>query len=391
VDSKTIIGDLEYNGKKYPFALINRCVYIIDSNGNYLNDFGDAKKEEYITGWDNNGNLIVFLKCSFENGIFNANIRFHIMGYITLAGSHDYKFDVLKFRSKAINVFYPAILSVKPILPEELKDPEKTWSGVLGATTKPSAETKVDIECENHTISFDVHKKLNYQRNAVLEVIPEMLVKVKEPQGLESILDWWLRIYDFLCFIGFRRDICFDDIELYRTIDGITSIGKVVVFNSSDSNTYDSKEFNSIIFNDIPRKNYPALIEYLSKWRSHSTYNQFLYPETRTDGKKMDNAKWLTTALSFEAIFEKKYPTFKSDENSDFAKVKQDILQYVEQQISTSSKSQRKYYERIMKALEHEGILEEKFNYYLKENGNELNDIKGRLFAIAMAFSFSPL
>ena len=104
VDFKTIIGVLEYNGKNYPFALINRCVSIIDSNGNYLNDFADAKKEEYITGWDNNGNLIVFLKCSFDNGIFNANIRFHIMGYITLAGSHDYKFNVLKFRSKAINV-----------------------------------------------------------------------------------------------------------------------------------------------------------------------------------------------------------------------------------------------------------------------------------------------
>ncbi|MBQ7047559.1 MAG: hypothetical protein IJN86_01280 [Clostridia bacterium] len=381
MNNKTIAGDLQYKEKRFPFVMIGRAVTIIDSYGKYFEDFENAEEEDVIWGWANNGMPIAFLACRFNKINSPSNtIKFTIQGYIELSLEievYPIKFDLISFTSKAIDTFYSPNHYVEYTVPRTFDKAERT-NFILGAKTKQPSESEVCFEFENFSFRLSFNKMLNFQNKSILEVTPELQIITETPQDTTKALEWVVKIYDILCFLNFRKDIYFDEIKLYKSKgDLYSNIGKLHIFTSIAPDTFDSTAFDSIIYEDIPHNNYAKLFMVVSNWRNDVTYNQYFFPKDKSDSKLLDNAKWLTTAISFDSMFDKKHKTFKSDKNSSFAIAKTEVLKLIDELISKNPDN--KYYEKLRVPIEKEGILEEQFNHYIKVNNVELCDTINRL------------
>lgn len=107
--SKTIYGNLELNGKIFPFLVDGRYVHIVQQAFQNSKEFIE-KDHSYIRGVTSDNRDILFLNCHLISAKCDAKTIFSIQGYAMSVGNVgepcDFSFDRMTFYSDAISTFY---------------------------------------------------------------------------------------------------------------------------------------------------------------------------------------------------------------------------------------------------------------------------------------------
>lgn len=389
--SKNIYGTLEINGETFRFIF----------EGNYLRILQDDYHEisqkcfNYLKGDTVDYRNILFLDCELVRRNFCVDFLFSVKGYVisleNVGELYDFKFDRITFYSEALDTFY----SPKNAIDRTKSDfgitkQKNDWDGSMSIVLEPFSKTGITFGFENNT-----YCELNIERWVDIAVNKESLGSLittfsfvfNEKEGCDNIIKYYVYLYDFLVFMNYNKRICFNKIYLeHKNSDGkYLKKALVVIFN--DEMKYEGNIFNTITVDDIPKGKIDAIFKKVTSLRNRTTRFDFYFPENYRERKYMDSNKWLTLAMCFEGLFNESYPNFKQEEKASFKKVKQKILENIETiEIQDFTNKEKKYFDDFKAYIDrNEGVLEEKFNYILKENKTLLSITKeqnyGELFA----------
>ena len=108
MEERTIRGELEYNGKEYPFVIEKQLLYIVRSFSSHQKDFIGKDTLGNLHGVTDRNQHIFLLNCRVLNPNWikiGGSIQISLQGYI-LQTEPDDGFDRIDFHSPALRAFY---------------------------------------------------------------------------------------------------------------------------------------------------------------------------------------------------------------------------------------------------------------------------------------------
>ncbi len=200
-----------------------------------------------------------------------------------------------------------------------------------------------------------------------------------ETKSPEHICQYYLNVLDFLSFVNYNKNITFNNVILSKSHldkgNRYERIAQAIIFTNATD--YDKDNFNSVVFEDIPKDKIGAVFKKAATLREND-HRFYYYPNNTEESRYIDNNRWLMTALCFEGLFQSTYPNYKSNKDENFETVKQGIIAAINNYAESTvlSKKQNKYYNDFKNHIErYEGVLEGKFNFTLKEYKEAISDI----------------
>ena len=162
---KQIYGNLEYNGKSYPFILLNRTIRIVQQALQYHNDFETEETVPFIRGVTFDNRDILFLNCKMYKSFFE--IGFSIYGYLLSSNNVgepcDFCFDRISFYSDAIDAFYsPQRAAITQIGDNDCIP--TNWDGAMKISIKPFSQTDTIFHFRDAEVTFSIARYRNLKR-----------------------------------------------------------------------------------------------------------------------------------------------------------------------------------------------------------------------------------
>lgn len=381
---RSVCGEFEYNGKIYPFVIQDRMMTVVQSAFHYWNDFMGKEDLGTLVGVTDSNKFILLLDCRVWNQqtiSLSGKVLIAIHGYI-LQDKREDGYDRIKFCSPALNVFY---------------SPRKAWTPQIGGgeetpglTLNPYRDsTRQIVVCVGNeeiqcTLDFEWNINLRFEECNAMSVKTNFSMSFENQKSASELGKYYLYLRDFLSFLNFRSDIPFDEITLWcHGEDGkFYKSGKAEIFQTKDI-IYDSKAQNTIIADDLDDKSFVALFKEIAEQRTQRNYNPYFIPSNKTESNVVDRAKWLVTAISFEGEFNKRYKDIKTEQSSDFQRVKMLLLSTIDQTVKKTGfginnprneelKSFRKLIER------YDTTIKEKYEFCATHFAAEIEDVQRR-------------
>lgn len=353
-----IYGKINLKGKDYPFAFKDYVINIINAGEvYYIEDLSDTVECDYIEGRDNSGNKIIFIGCRFVENVFSVANWITTNGVIVLRQNRNDcandLFDKITFYSQVLTDFYPPISKSKTDIDD--------WNGALAVETLPFDKSNKIFSMSDYELSFGYYNQEHYYQTVLLSSTPICSFKHNQTQGISTIKDDYLKIYNFLSFMIFSKSVYFDIIKIYKSN---SEIGQVYI-NQRDCN-YSPKPNKMIQLRDIPKEAFEKLYKLVTD--SNDIWKHYYIPKQPKDVNSVDHAKWITTAACFEGLFDSFFDDFKASTNKDFAEAKSKMLEATDNCLkSLKGKKVKKYAEDCRKQIErYDGLLEEKFKFALQ-------------------------
>lgn len=224
--------------------------------------------------------------------------------------------------------------------------------------------------------------------NQQLNLESKLSIAFKETKNVETIKNYYEKIYKTMCFVFNRQCIKFTNISLFRKVN-VTShiieknmikeitkeeeIQYKLITNDPIKDDIDLKDINIDL--DILIKNFENLYNIINEKMPMLKY----YPLNSYDNNTIDNYKFLKVASAFEGQFDILYPNFKSSSNEKYMEVKENLLKYIESEIEKDEQTNKgKKYLNLFKddidALE--GRLSEQINAVLEEFNDSIKFLK---------------
>ena len=351
-----LYGKITLNGNEYPFAYKDYVINLITAGEVlYIEDLNDRAECEYIEGYDNNGNKLIFIECEFVKNIFSISNWITTKGVIVLKQGRydtaDELFDRIIFYSKCLNEFYsPVSIS---------KTDHKEWNGKFVVETLPFNESNKLFEIDDYTVTFGFYVQQHYNETVLLSSTPICSFSHNEAQSIEKIKNDYFKILHFLSFVSFSKSVDFDKIELYKKTNGFEiPIGRVYI--KQEECNYVPKPNRMIQLREIPEDSFINLFKNVTN--SDNIFKYYYVPDKPQDVNIVDHAKWITTAVCFEGLFNMFFSDFKSKANENFAEAKSAMLNATDECLKTlSGKKIKKYAEKCREQIvRYDGLLEEK-------------------------------
>ncbi len=382
--SNIIYGNLELNDEVYPFLMDGSLVHIVQQAFQNFDKFNVKENIPYLKGITSDNREIMFLKCRLVTMPLSFKTIFSIHGYIISTSNTgepcDFSFDRITFYSNYINAFYSPQNAIDKN--SYLDIISSRFDGAVSIKIKPFEETNILFEFDSvANCQFNISRSINLKDNTEqIGNLSSMFSYVfYERQGMDNIINYYLYLYDFLVFVNYNKNIYFEKIFL-ETKNDEGKYYKTAEVNFLTNTISDEKNFQSTItINDLPKEKLSVIFKKISSLRKNDKRLYLYYPENSKERNIVDVTKWLTAAICFEGLFKDVYPDFKQEENKNFKKAKNLVLNSINESIEkdeTLTKKEQGYVIDCKKQVErYEGFLEEKFNYILKENKKVLEKI----------------
>lgn len=307
-------GHVRIERKIVPYHLKDKKVNLIPNNTYASLLPGDVKEKEVIKGVTTGNREIAFIGCKYNNcslgykALVISNCNTGLYSGIT-------KFDRICFEGKAVNTFSGpgrAFVSEEGFdISERMKGiTPKKWEEV-----NSKVKTKIRADEIQLSVDFSFWHNLKYAETSMGEAIPRFSLEYMRKKDIKSIPQIYLMVYDFFCFLNFRRNISFDKITLQiKEGDKFNTIATVYV-NAEDNGEYDRNENNSIISEDC-NQYWGDLFKVVALRRTQKIYDNFYIPRNSKEASSVTYEKYLACALSLESEYERLYPSKKIDNKS---------------------------------------------------------------------------
>ena len=267
---KLICGELEFKGIKYKFDYRNNILVLIPQ---ILDDYAQWRFEHLgknkecnfvnIEGRTNTGNYICFIHVRFSE-IGSGALQAFVPGYAICrvnGVSHIPKLENIeevKLYGECIDKFY---------YPKKIIDfKEKRNSNIRFELDNKNTKSK-RFEINKDTYTFGIHWNIPHALigNQVLGVYSYLDLKFKESKNIDDIVEYYLKITKFFCFINNRRHIKFEKFLAYKKVlvdYGIenekniqeTTIEFEIYFVDPDEEFDIDKSINAVRFEDVKDK-----------------------------------------------------------------------------------------------------------------------------------------
>lgn len=374
-----VYGNLELHDKVFPFLLDGHYVHIVQQA------FQNSKKfieKDYssIRGVTSDNRDILFINCHLISTEFDPKTIFSIQGYAVSVGNIgepcDFSFDRMTFYSEAINTFYS---------PQNAIDKQSSdlgfWAeernGAMSIILKPFDETSIAFNFDEETIcELNIARHINIKDGIekIGDLITSFSFRFLDKRMPNDICKYYLHLYDFLSFVNYNKNIPFEKIllESKDSTGKFSPIAKLIIF--TNSNSYEGNTRHTITAEDLPKEKLGLIFKKASSLRNSDKRLSLYYPTNYRERNVTDPSKWLSLALCFEGLFTAINPHFKEEKNEYFKNVKSLIKNTVKSIDKTMlTKKEKKYYSDFEKHIDrYEGLLEEKFNFVLKNNSKIL-------------------
>lgn len=335
------------------------------------------------------------------------------------------QFDRIMFTGKPIDVFSGGSAGVMKRMDDGIEwekrahvEEPKYWNEINSRYS-----VKINgILCEVG-IDYAIFYNRRWGKREIGTCIPRFYVDFKESALIETIPECYLWVYDFMKFLSFRRNIKFDEINIYRrNEDNKFEKTGVVYFRTIDRGEYTNTDDNTILTRDVGDK-FGELFQYVAERRQRDTSDELFVPDNDREYREVNHTSFLECALSFEGEYDRTQET-KTETNAEFQQIKQlandvvinescklvdqdesddlreELLEYIknrfqsdaeelkEQQTSRKKKDKIvKYAKKLLDDLDKiDFSLEEQFNNVLKKYADILNDYK-KMLALRMKIS----
>lgn len=318
----TEIGWLKINRKTIPFHMVKGEVTLIpvplDSCASLFPH--DVEHKEIISGITTSNRKISFIGCKYNN--LSLGYKAFAWSSSNMGDSTNLNyFDAIRFTGKVINVFSGPGTT---FLSEESYDISKR---MLSLTPKPweqiNKEYKVKIGQNEATIRVYYHitHNLKFEETSLGKAIPFFDIIFSKKVQLKSIMELYLKVYDFFVFLNFKRNIIFDEISLLnKSGNGLSTLAYVKVNNDISTLPYAGLGCSTITLPDCEEQ-FSNLFYNISMRRKNRIFDNFYIPESFELDKYISYETFLSCALSFESEFERIYPS-KAEENQRFLAAK---------------------------------------------------------------------
>lgn len=382
MEEKTVRGELEYNGKNYPFVIENRILTIVQSAFHHNKDFFENEYLGTLKGVTDENKYILLLDCrilSYAFRTLNGKIQIGLHGYILQDTAED-RFDCIEFYSPALYAFY---------------SPRKAWKAkfndkndMQGLALTPHDEVMlkipVTISGENLqcVLGFARHFNLRLEDQYALTIQTGLILDLSTDKSSPDLGKYYLYVRDFLAFISFKRDIPFDNIVLWRReADGKQhKCGKAVIFQVEDIE-FKPDAYHSITYDDLGSDSFAALFKETAEQRLLGGYNPYFLPANRNEANTVEKSRWLITAVSFEGEFDKRYKNMKAERDQLFYNTKETLLFAIDKAVQHSTRSinnpQNKYFKSFRHLIEcYDTTIKEKFQFCEDHFNSEIEQVK---------------
>lgn len=371
--NRIIYGVLEINNQEYPFFLDKQTVRIVDSSATYMSDFEKIDTLETVYGITSEGRSILFIDCRFNKDPFFGVVgnSFNIGSYMTSHGSH-YSVDFMstyriRFYSDAINMFYSPLFARKYNKSEDDKlSIEERYRNI---TIQSPDETKKVFTLNGNRYTFGITGNINTKTGtkSIGELRTYFEIELDHPINYSEVIKYTRNVFDFFCFLNYSSNIKFDNIKLFSKSEDEKPYHYASYHIFQDTSEYENDSLNSIQINDFDFTKIGKLYGCIISLRDRDNRFHLYYPSNKLEKRYIEPITWLSKALVFEGLFAASYPNFKSKINSNFAAVKDEVMNKA-REVQGENKKQRNYCKDIINYIQHyNGNLEEKFNYIFKK------------------------
>lgn len=340
MEEKTVRGELEYNGKNYPFVIENRILTIVQSAFHHNKDFFENEYLGTLKGVTDENKYILLLDCRILNYAFrtlNGKIQIGLHGYILQDTAED-RFDCIEFYSPALYAFY----SPRKAWKAEFNDKNDMQGLALTPYDEVMLKIPVTISGENLqcALGFARHFNLRLEDQHALTIQTGLILDLSTDKSSPDLGKYYLYVRDFLAFISFKRDIPFDNIVLWRReADGKQhKCGKAIIFQVEDIE-FKPDAYHSITYDDLGSDSFAALFKETAEQRLLGGYNPYFLPASRNEANTVEKSRWLITAVSFEGEFDKRYKNMKAERDQLFYNTKETLLSAIDKAVQHSTRS----------------------------------------------------
>ena len=376
-----IYGKFAYKDKEYPFFLSNHIITVTQSPREFNDDFIGESHFDHLVGVTHNGRYITFLDCDVIGEDFIAicnNLLLVCKGYVLTTEPTEH-YTGLVFSSPALNAFYSprhAIGFVK-------KDP----FGISGLQLRDYADTTRRFSCiiNNQRIDFKLSCYSTFntkpESSNIGSIRTTLSMTFPCPQSIDDLGKYYLYLFDFLMFTNFRSDIPVDDMELCQVQENEQhrKVGKIKIFQHDDSQ-YSADIKHSITYEDIPEGCVPTVFSTIAQRRNRNCFNPYFFPTDDRDANRVDSAKWLIAAISFEGEFDKVFHNHRYQTNERFMRTKDLLMDTIDKAVLKSGVSINNKTNESLKYFKHliskaDETIEEKFTLCLEHYSFAVNPI----------------
>lgn len=377
---KKINGFISVSDSEYSFCLDENKLY-----GNLLSEkkgikFGSHERKQipFIKARHSAGGTIAFYNFSYSKEFFDDSLFAKSYGvFISRLINRDIDgYDVISFKGKAINNFYPPALSVEGIGSFEYPSDDGSKTIKIKPFPEKSDEIEAIIYEKNVKIKLSVCTpgSIGIDSTNLGEIYTSFRIIFQEKMPLEDLMKWVFAVKKTFAFLYFRNDIAFEEIELWENTDrGLNRIGNLFLYEKFE--------------NDIPKSSskcvkFLGIKEHFSNLFAillDEKLNLLCLPTDKQDSWLVSPEKYVFTCASFENVFDKRYPNFINDDQ-DFLIVKNSLMSFLSQEDETykgiNSKA-RKWIRKIKNTIERESKnLDHKFNKCFNEYNSLLSEFK---------------
>lgn len=363
---KKINGFISITDSEYSFCLDENNLY-----GNLLKDekrikFGSCEKNmiPFIKAKHSLGGTIAFYNFRYSKEFFDDSLFAKSYGIFLskLIDKNIEGYDVISFKGKAVNNFYPPALSVEGIDSFEYPNEDGSKTIKLKSFLEKSNEIEAKIYDKNVTITLTVCTpgSIGIDSTNLGEIYTTFRVIFQEKMPLEDLLKWVLAIKKVFAFIYFRNDITFDEIELWEnTKIGLNKIGNLFLYENFE-NDIPLKSRECVKFLGIKnhfRNLFPILLD--------EGLNLLCLPKSKQDSWVVSPEKYIFTCAGFENVFLKKYTNYVNDDQ-DYLNIKESVISFLDiedEKYKGKNSNSRKWIRKIKSTIERESKnLDHKFN-----------------------------
>lgn len=383
--NEKINGFISLENREYSIFLDGNNLY-----GNLLSDTRkinlsfNKKKIPFIKAKYSLGGTIAFYNFVLSNQFIDGSVYAQSYGVFLSRSMNKIidEYDVISFKGKAINNFYPPALCVEGI--DFIDFPNEDGSKTI--KLKPFLEKTDEIEVKIYDKIVRLQLTVCTPGSIVIdstnlgEIYTEFKVIFQEKMPLDDLLKWVLAIKKIFAFLNFRNDIAFDEIELLEnTNNGFDKLGILYLYESFQ-NDIPHKSKKCVSFLDIKNNFRNLLLIILDE-----NLNLLCLPKNKQDSWLVTPEKYVFTSAGFENVFNKIYFNYVNDD-AIYSDVKQSIINFLEtedEKYKGKSSKHRDCISKFKNTIERESKnLSHKFNKCLIDYDNILAefiiDIKKR-------------
>lgn len=337
-----------------------------------------------LYGETSNGNPIVFIRLSLNNigrGIYRSFVPAYILGKCNgvspLPNINDFSKMVIK--GECIDKLYNPKILIKDI------DSTKKFKPIIKFNNLKDVEKEFTIN--NDVWKYGISWNMPFKKlNSVIELNSNLYINFDKLKNVNEIIEYYIKLEKMLCFLYNRKHIILSDIKLYKDIIFYDEIEKK---NTKTFITFILKinERKDIDY-DLPKRQKQLSIldleTHLESLYNEINKNPFLkefLPKNTYDSNHIDINQFLQVTSTFESEFDRTYPNYKSKKNTNYKRIKDKVLEYLENCKVDENKYVRKYITDFYDTINNmEGTLPEQICYVLKEFAKPIEKIKQRLF-----------